>query len=194
MKVTREQAAANRERVLETAARLFRERGFAGVGVADIMASAGLTHGGFYGQFKSKEDLMAQACDRAVEKSLERWSRLAGQAGDLAWSALTESYVSPRHRDHPGGGCLVATLGSEAARQSGPVRQAVSAGVRETIELMTKLAPGTGKAARRDKAMASFAAMVGALVLSRAVEDQALSEAILRAVGKAVVSKPPVDS
>src|SRR5437868_15523461 len=105
MKVSREEAAQNRERILEVAAKLFREKGFDGIGVADLMKSAGLTHGGFYGHFSSKEDLMAQACARALTQSLSKWKRLADRAPDNALSEITRAYLSTRHRDEPWRGC-----------------------------------------------------------------------------------------
>src|SRR5437868_7121159 len=117
MKVTREQAAASRERILAAASRLFRERGLDGIGVADLMQDAGLTHGGFYGHFSSKEELMAEACANALGKSVQRWAKLAEREGARALEALLESYLSKEHRDNPGRGCALATLGADVARQ-----------------------------------------------------------------------------
>ncbi|WP_417903586.1 TetR/AcrR family transcriptional regulator [Caldimonas brevitalea] len=189
MRVTREQAALNRERVLAAAARLFRERGFDGVGVADLMKSAGLTHGGFYGQFGSKEALMEQACTRAFDVSLERWRRLIEEGGDAPLAALTRVYLSPLHRDHPGEGCALAALGTEAARQGPGLRKAFTEGTRALVDLMTALVPGRAKAVKRQRALATFAAMVGALVIARAVDDEALSQEVLEAVSVSV--NPP---
>src|SRR3954453_16767615 len=98
MKVTREQAARNRERIVEAAAQRFRERGFEGIGVADLMKEAGLTHGGFYGHFSSKEDLIAEASGRALSQSLARWGKLADRALDDPLSAVAGAYLSSRHR------------------------------------------------------------------------------------------------
>jgi TetR/AcrR family transcriptional repressor of nem operon len=181
MKVTREQAAANRERVLDVAARLFRERGFSGIGVAELMKGAGLTHGGFYGQFDSKDDLMAQACTRAFEVSRAHWQQLAARAPDDPLAAIAAAYLSTAHRDHPGDGCVVAALGAESARAPGPVRRAITDGVRDLVDQFMRLLPGK-PAARRQKALATFASFVGALVLSRAVDDPAFSKEILAAV------------
>src|ERR1700681_3532545 len=103
MKVSREQTAENRERILDAAAQLFRERGFDGIGVADLMKSAGLTHGGFYGHFSSKEDLIAQACARAIADSLVVWNRRADRATESPFSAVTTGYLTTKHRDYPGG-------------------------------------------------------------------------------------------
>src|SRR5262245_24790993 len=109
MKVTREQAAENRERIVNTAARLFRERGFDGVGVADIMKGAGLTHGGFYGHFASKDDLAAEACARALEKSAMKWSAILDTDANPL-DTIVASYLSEAHRDRPGSGCAIAAL------------------------------------------------------------------------------------
>src|SRR4029453_19541751 len=108
MKVSREQAARNRERILDAAAQLFRERGFEGVGVADLMKEAGLTPGGFYGHFSSKEDLIAEASARALTRSLARWSELGERAPRDPLSAIAGVYLTGRHRDNPGTGCLLA--------------------------------------------------------------------------------------
>ena len=125
MRVSREEAARNRERILDAAAQLFRERGFDGIGVADLMKAVGLTHGGFYGHFSSKEDLMAQACARALSRSLEVWSKRADSAPDdpLLW--IAGGYLSSKHRDNPGAGCVLAALGPDAAGQ-GPACGALS--------------------------------------------------------------------
>jgi len=185
MRVTREQAAENRERVLDTAAKLFRERGFDGIGVADLMKSAGLTHGAFYGQFGSKEDLMAQACARAFEESRDNWQRVADRASGDPLAALMRAYLSTAHRDHPGEGCVVAALGTEASRQGPALRRAVTEGVGSLVDKLTGLVPGRSKAAKRERALATFAAMVGALVIARAVDDAQLSKEVLQSVATA---------
>ncbi len=184
MKVSREQAVENRERVLGVAAQLFRERGFDGVGLADIMKAAGLTHGGFYGQFSSKDDLLAQASTRAFEGGTAWWQQMAAETPDQPLQAISAAYLSTAHRDQPGQGCWVAALGSEVARQSAPVRRAVTEGIQAMAEMLAQWMPGRSKAAQREKALATYAAMVGALVLARAVDDAALSDEILQAVAK----------
>ena len=190
MKVSKEQMAENRAHILDTAATLFRERGFDGIGVADLMKGAGFTHGGFYGHFASKEDLMAQASSHALAKGLAYWESLAGKVKDDPIATLEAHYLSKQHRDHPGAGCLLAALGADAARQDGPVRRAVTEGVRSMVGLLEGLLPGRSKAARRQKALATYASLVGALVLARAVDDPALSEEILLAT-KASLGVPP---
>jgi len=182
MKVSREQAAENRERVLETAARQFRERGFDGVGVAELMQDAGLTHGAFYGQFASKDELAVESVTRAFERSLAALKSAAERTGGQRLSAMLKSYLSPAHRDQPGLGCVVAALGAEASRKGPTLRRAVTDGVKAQVALLGGWMSGRSVAARRERAIAAYAAMVGALVLSRAVDDASLSAEILRTV------------
>jgi TetR/AcrR family transcriptional regulator, transcriptional repressor for nem operon len=186
MKVSREQAVANRERILDVASRLFRERGFDGIGVADLMEHAGLTHGGFYGHFASKEALMAQACERALASSVVKWTKLSARAEGKPLSAIAKYYLSARHRDDPGAGCAVATLAVDAPRLGSDVRRAVTKGVRSLIEVLAGVVPGKSRAAKRRLALNTFASMVGALVLARAVNDAELSEEILKAVSTSI--------
>lgn len=186
MKVTREQALQNRDRVLDVAARLFRERGFDGIGVADLMKSAGLTHGGFYGQFASKEDLMAQACARAFEGSLKSWHKAADRAPESPLAAVADIYLSTAHRDRPGDGCVIAALGADAARQGPTLRRVITEGAQSLVGLLAGLVPGRTKAIKRTRALATFAGMVGALVLARAVDDEALSDEILQSVAASI--------
>jgi TetR/AcrR family transcriptional regulator, transcriptional repressor for nem operon len=182
MKVSRAEAAQNRERIIETAAKLFRERGFDGIGVAELMKSAGLTHGGFYGNFASKEDLMAQACTRALERSLDAMRQVIERDDGNALSTIASAYLTPAHRDRPGEGCAMAALGAEAARHGSPVRAAFTQGVRPVVDILTQLVPAKSKRAKHEKALAIYASMVGALVLARAVDDAELSEEILQSV------------
>ncbi len=182
MKVSREQAEENRERVIDVASKLFRERGFHGIGVADLMKEAGLTHGGFYGQFKSKEDLIAQAVARSLSRSARRWTQVIDEAKDDPVEAFIEFYLSPRHRDHVSGGCLFAALGPEISREDAAVRRSVTEGLQPHIELLTRILPGRSKAERRRKALSAYASLIGAMVLARAVDDPELSEEVFRAV------------
>lgn len=181
MKVSREQAAANRERILDVASGLFRERGFDGIGVADLMKHAGLTHGGFYGHFSSKEDLMAQACDRALSESVAKWKRRCARSDTEPLSAIAKAYLSTANRDDPGAGCTVAALGAEVSRHGSKVRRSITGGVRSLVEILARIVPGKSRVAKRRIALATFASMVGALVLARAVDDPELSEEILDA-------------
>jgi TetR/AcrR family transcriptional repressor of nem operon len=186
MKVSREQAAENRERIVQVAAKLFRERGFDGIGVADLMKAAGLTHGGFYGHFTSKEDLAAEASGRALEETLQYWSTAIEKTPDEAFQKIINRYLSEGHRDAPGRGCLVAALGSDVGRQARPVRRVVTDGINAFIGQLMQLVPGKTKAVRRRQALTDFAAMVGAVTIARAVDDPALSKDVLDAVASSL--------
>ena len=181
MRASREKFAENRERILDVAAKLFREKGFDGIGLADIMKAAGLTHGGFYKHFGSKDDLEAQATGVALATVAADWSRLIERAAARPLSALTDEYLSPLHRDDPGKGCALAALGADVARQGERVRSAFTAGLEPFLQLLSNAIPGRSKAVRRRQAITTMAEMIGALILARAVDDPALSDEILAA-------------
>jgi len=181
MRVSREKAAENRERIIEAAGALFRGRGFDGIGVADIMKAADLTHGGFYGHFDSKDDLVAQASRRAMARAAINWDKVVAGAKSDPYAALLAHYLSPRHRDEPGQGCAFAALSGDAARCGKPVQTVFAQGLEPLIEIVAKAVPGRSKAARRRKAVATVAQMIGALILARAVGGSALSDEILEA-------------
>jgi TetR/AcrR family transcriptional repressor of nem operon len=176
MRVSREQAIANREKVVDVASALFRKHGIDGVGVADIMKAAGLTHGGFYGHFDSKEDLAAEACSRAARRSWDVWINGASPGG---LEAIVRKYLTPEHRNDRGRGCLYAAVGSDIPRQPRAVRRAFTEGLRGTIERLLNLMPGRSAALRRKRVLAMMSGLVGALILSRAVDDPRLSDEIL---------------
>jgi len=181
MRVSREQAAQNRERIVETASRLFREKGYDGIGVADLMKSAGLTHGGFYGHFASKEDLLAEAFGKAMERSAERWQELLADKPAEPRAALAHMYLTAKHRDNPGKGCALAALGPDVSRVGPEVRQAMSDSFQAQLEALAQALPGDPAKQRRD-AITTYAALVGGLVLARSVADKKLSDEILAAV------------
>jgi TetR/AcrR family transcriptional repressor of nem operon len=181
MKVTRQQVAKNRQRIVEVAGKLFREKGFDGVSVADIMKSAGLTHGAFYGHFASKDDLAAQACANSVGKTQDTWTALAGDNPSDQLGAIVNAYATPLHRDDLGSGCVLAALGADAVRQRGAVRRAFTEGIRSTVAMLSMIAPGGSSAAQREKAIATLAGLVGAVTLARAADDPTLSDEILDA-------------
>jgi TetR/AcrR family transcriptional regulator, transcriptional repressor for nem operon len=184
MKVSRIQAAENRERILDVATKLFRERGIDGIGVADLMEAAGLTHGGFYGHFKSKEDLVAQACARAVQRMRQNWTQIIEQAPGNPLNALAGIYLTPKHRDNVGRGCAMAALGSEIARQGSTVRRAFTDELKPFFDYLSRIVEGGSSRLRRQKALATYASLVGALIVSRAVDDSDLSDEILAAVAR----------
>jgi TetR/AcrR family transcriptional regulator, transcriptional repressor for nem operon len=179
VRVSRQKAAEHRERIIDAAGALFSEKGFDGIGVADIMKAADLTHGGFYGHFASKDDLVAQASRRAMARAAASWSKVIANASDDPYAALLKHYLTPRHRDDPGRGCVFAALSGDAARGGKPVRAAFAEGLETLIEIVARAVPGKSKAARRRKAVATVADLVGALILARAVDDTALSDEIL---------------
>jgi TetR/AcrR family transcriptional regulator, transcriptional repressor for nem operon len=186
MRYSREHKQETHARIVRKASVRLREKGAHGVGVADLMKEAGLTHGGFYGHFESKEDLMAQACERAFERSIAKWARVCAQADGKPVSAIAKSYLSTRHRDDPGRGCAVATLGAESSRHGPKVRHAIGEGVRALVDILSGTMPGKNRAAKRRMVLVSFAGMVGAVVLARAVHDAELSEEILDAVSASI--------
>src|ERR1700681_1561840 len=116
MRVSRAKAAEHRDLIIDAAGALFRAKGFGGIGVADIMKAADLTHGGFYGHFASKDDLVAQASRRTMGRAAEKWKRVVAAAAGKPYAALLAHYLTPRHRDDPGRGCAFAALGTDAAR------------------------------------------------------------------------------
>jgi len=175
MKVSREKAAENRERIIDAAGTLFRANGFAGIGVADIMKAAELTHGGFYGHFASKDALAAEATERAIERS-SAWQDRLTSLGELA-----AGYLSPRHRADRANGCPVAALGGDFARRGVGHRKVMTAGIAGQIDRIAALLKRGTAASRRRRAIAAYAGMVGALTLSRAVDDPTLAQEILAA-------------
>lgn len=184
MRVSKQQAAENRERILTEAARLFRERGIAGVGVDALAEAAGMTHGSLYSQFGSKERLAAEAIRHALAGSAER---LADRAN---LDSFAEGYLSARHRDAPGGGCAIAALGGEMQRAGPGVREGFTAGLRRMAARVAEMMPGVPDDQRQAEALATVATLVGALVLARAVDDPALSDDIL-AAGRAKAAGAP---
>jgi TetR/AcrR family transcriptional repressor of nem operon len=188
MRVSRQRAAEHRERIIDTAGALFRAKGFDGIGVADIMKAAELTHGGFYGHFASKDDLVAQASQRAMARAAANWSNVVTAEPAEPFAALLEHYLSPRHRDDPGRGCAFAALGNDAARSGKVVRKAFAEGLEPLIDILAASIPGRSKAVRRRKALAAMAALVGALTLARAVDGSSLSDEMLDAVRRVLLA------
>lgn len=187
MKVSREQAAKNRERVVEAASRLFRGRGVDGVGIGEVMGQCGLTHGGFYNQFGSKEALAAEACAAALSNSAARWRDIVADAGDNnAATAIAAHYLRDENRDSPETGCALTALGSDAARRGDELAAAFRGGFVALMDILQRAAPDLS----RDEALARMAQMVGAMVLARGVGDPLLSDEILNATRKAMGLNP----
>ncbi len=188
MRVSRAQAQANHERVIDVAGKLFRKHGLNGIGLNDLMKGAGLTQGGFYKQFKSKEDLAARACARAYKATQERWREFAGRDPERPLESLARSYLSPEHRDEHAEGCTMAALGADAARSGPAVRAAMEDGVRAHVDFITNLMPNDGPDSR-ERSMAIASTMIGAIVLSRSVNNDTLSREILDAAIRDIVER-----
>jgi TetR/AcrR family transcriptional repressor of nem operon len=176
MKVTKTQARENRAHIVETASTLFRERGYDGVSVADLMAAAGFTHGGFYKHFGSKSDLMAEAAASGFSQS-------AANVSDIDAATLVKEYLSRKHRDERGKGCTFAALSGDAARQPESIKQAFAAGIESELATRAREDKTLSEGAKREaraKRIDTLAHVVGALVLSRACpDDSPLADEIL---------------
>ncbi|RWQ85299.1 MAG: TetR/AcrR family transcriptional regulator [Mesorhizobium sp.] len=181
MRVSRMQAAENRETVINVASRLFRERGFDGIGLKDLMKGAGLTQGAFYKQFASKEDLAAQASRRAMESATHRWSAATAAKPEDPLGAVIAFYLSMGHRGEKMDGCPVVALGSDAARQGAEVKASFEAGIREYLKMLGSWVGEADGEEAGGKAMAILSTMVGAVLLSRVVNDPDLAQAFLDA-------------
>jgi TetR/AcrR family transcriptional repressor of nem operon len=192
MRVGRIQAEENRQRVIDVASRQFREHGFDGIGLKTLMERAGLTQGAFYKQFASKDDLVVQASGRALERARQRWLDAAETRPDNPLAAVVAFYLGMEHRAARMGGCPIVALGSDAARQGMEVKAAFEAGIRDYLEMvggwMGEADGESSRDASRAKVMAMFATMVGAMVLSRAVNDEQLSEQFLQAAANSVLA------
>ncbi|WP_027798607.1 TetR/AcrR family transcriptional regulator [Paraburkholderia dilworthii] len=170
---------ATHERIVQAAARAIRRSGYSGTGVADIMKEAGLTHGGFYAHFESREAMLAEAADRAGAESVALSAKIAAAAApEQALQALMQAYLSDEHLQNPELGCPMAALGSEMPRQAPEVRRAATRRIKEMIDLVARQAPDWGQPGAHERALVSVAAMVGTLVLARAVDDPKLCNAL----------------
>jgi TetR/AcrR family transcriptional regulator, transcriptional repressor for nem operon len=167
-----------RQRILDVAARQFRERGVSAVGLAGIMADAGLTNGAFYVHFKSKKDLIRTVLDDALARREQVWRKLENEEGGLI--AMIGDYLSPRHRDHPGGGCPTAAMVAEVAREPVPTRSTFTERIAAIVARIAAKVKGPSAKQREADALAIYALMVGALQLARAVNDRQLSDRILQ--------------
>ena len=173
---------ASHERILEAAARAIRRSGYDGVGVADIMKEAGLTHGGFYAHFDSRDAMLAEAADRAGAESVAAQEQLAASAApEDALRTLVKAYLSREQVERAETGCPIAALGSEMPRQAPEVRRAATRRIKEFIDLVGRHSSNWGQPGGHEHALATTATMVGALVLARAVDDPILSDSMLEA-------------
>jgi TetR/AcrR family transcriptional regulator, transcriptional repressor for nem operon len=187
MRVSRAQAEENRRTVIDVASRLFREHGFDGIGLKELMKGAGLTQGGFYKQFASKEDLVVQASKRALESAFRRWTAAAEADPQDPLGAVMAFYLSMGHREARMDGCPIVALGSDAARQGADVKASFEAGIREYLKMLGSWVGEADSENPSSKAMAILSTMVGAVVLSRAVNDEQLSKQFLQAAAEGVL-------
>src|SRR6188768_3460716 len=187
MRVSRDQAEKNRQTVINVASQLFREHGFDGIGLKDLMRGAGLTQGAFYKQFASKDDLAAQASRRALESAFRRWSAAAEANPQDPLAAVIAFYLSMAHRGERMDGCPIVALGADAARQGAEVKASFEAGIREYLRLLDRWVGEADGEEPSGKAMAILSTMVGAVLLSRAVNDKRLSKQFLQAAAKSVM-------
>lgn len=173
---------ASHERIVQAAARAIRRSGYDGTGVADIMKEAGLTHGAFYAHFESREAMLAEAADRAgAEANAAAASVIAAAPPEQALRALMQAYLSREHLAGIETGCPISALGSEMPRQSPEVRRAATRRIKEMIDLIARQSPDWGQPGAHERALVTAATMVGTLVLARAVDDPALSDALCSA-------------
>ena len=176
---------ATHERIVDAAARAIRRSGYDGTGVADIMKDAGLTHGGFYAHFASREAMLAEAADRAGRESVAMMERVAAVSPQpQVLRAMMQAYLSKAHVEAIESGCAVAALGSEMPRQAAEVRHAATRRIKEMIDLVARQSPDWGQPGAHERALVIVATMVGTLVLARAVDDPKLSDALRKATLK----------
>ena len=186
MRKSKQETAETRQRILKAAAAKFRQNGIGGTGLSDLMAAAGLTHGGFYRHFDSKDQIVAEACAGATESAIARFfSNKSAQSG---LKTRVAKYLSPAHRDAPSAGCPLAALGSEIARCDERTRAAATQAFMELVNIIAAEAGKTRPDVARRRALVAAATMIGALTMSRIVTDPELSAAILREARKQLVN------
>lgn len=191
MRYTKDHKAETRARIVKNAAVQLREKGAQGIGVADLMKEAGLTHGGFYAHFKSREALMIEALSYAMDRSRERWKDVVDRTPeDDRFEALIRYYITPQHRDNPGHGCTMATLASEATREGPKARKMFLGQLERMIDTLAAQLPGPAKAAR-EQAIAALATMMGTMLMSRVAGSGDLSAQILDIGRDAALAQAP---
>ena len=184
MGYSRAQKAKTHERIVKLASKRFREEGLAGIGIAELMKEAGLTVGGFYKHFDSRDHLVAEAVDSAFGGWKRRVEAAKSGGPPVSYEKLIDEYLNEAHRDNPGTGCAFSALAPEIARSDKRTRALASEQVRNDIQLIATLLPGRDKWRARSRAVLIFSALVGAMSLARAVSDEALSREILETVGE----------
>jgi TetR/AcrR family transcriptional repressor of nem operon len=182
MRYSREHKFETHARIVKRASVKLREKGAHGIGVADLMKEAGLTHGGFYAHFDSREALVIEAFTHAMDRSTERWRKLSDETPpDKRLSKIVNSYLNSDHRDDPGHGCAVPTLAAEIARESLKTRRVFAGRMEQMIDLLAAQFHGLPRKAARKQAMAALATMMGSLVMARIAGSGEFSDEILKA-------------
>jgi TetR/AcrR family transcriptional repressor of nem operon len=190
MRYSKEHKLETHARIVRKASVRLREKGAHGIGVADLMKDAGLTHGGFYAHFDSREALVIEAFTHAMDRSIERWRKLAEQTPpEKRLALIVNTYLTPLHRDDPGHGCSVPALGAEIARESPKTRRAFAGRLEQMIDTLAAQLPGVPRKAARKQAMAAIATMMGTLVLARVAGSGDFSEELLGAGRDAVLDR-----
>jgi TetR/AcrR family transcriptional repressor of nem operon len=190
MRYSREHKLETHARIVKKASVRLREKGAHGIGVADLMKDAGLTHGGFYAHFDSREALVIEAFTHAMDRSTERWRKLAEQAPpEKRLAMIVNTYLTPLHRDDLGRGCAVPALGAEIARESPKTRRVFAGRLEQMIEMLAAQIPGVPRKAARKQAVAAIATMMGTLVLARVAGSGDFSDEILGAGREAVLDR-----
>jgi len=182
MRISRQRVVENREHILKVAADQFREHGIDGVGVADLMKAADMSVGSFYGYFESKDQLVAETYAKAVSATKERIVGFLIRPDEKAFINMVNEYLSPGHRDNLKQGCVLAALGSEVTHQSSAVRHAATNELRTLFDETANHLPGRTGKQRHDLAISTLASLIGGLILSRMVDEPALSIQVLDAV------------
>jgi TetR/AcrR family transcriptional regulator, transcriptional repressor for nem operon len=183
MGYSKAQKTRTHKRIVRIASKRFREKGLAGFGIAELMKEAGLTVGGFYKHFRSRDDLVAEAVNSAFGGWQRRLDAAKSGGASVSLAKLIDEYLNEMHRDNPGSGCAFSALAPEIARSDKRTRSLTSEQVRSDVQLITRLLPGRDKRAARSRAILIFSALVGAMSLARAVSNDALSREILETVG-----------
>jgi TetR/AcrR family transcriptional repressor of nem operon len=181
---SRAEKAKTHKHIVSIASKKFREEGLAGVGIAELMKEAGLTVGGFYKHFDSRDDLVAEAVSSAFGNWKRRVDAAASGGPPVSLAKLIDDYLNAGHRDNPGTGCAYSALAPEIARSDKRTRSLTTEQVRDDIQLIATLLPARDERTARSRAILTFSALVGAMSLARAVSDEALSREILKTVGE----------
>jgi TetR/AcrR family transcriptional repressor of nem operon len=196
MRYSKEHKQETHARIVKKASVRLREKGAHGIGVADLMKEAGLTHGGFYAHFDSREALVIEAFNYAMDRAMERWRKVAEQIPpEKRLETIVDFYLTALHRDDPGHGCSVPALGAEIARENAKTRRAFATRLEEMIDMMADQILDVPRKSARRQAMATIATMMGTMVMSRIAGTGEISDEILSAgreavLGRAAAAKP----